>query len=43
MCLNGEPFVFDETISISLSPVSELFPDSEGMLAGTKIGDPRDR
>ena len=38
----GESFLFEAT-SISLSPVSELFPLSEGMLAGTNIGEPKER
>ena len=32
-----------DTISMSLSPVSELLPLSDGILAGTSIGEPNDR
>ena len=35
--------MFDEVTSMSLSPVSELLPLSEGMLAGTNIGEPKER
>ena len=39
----GESFLFNEATSMSLSPVSELFPLSEGMFAGTNIGEPKER